>query len=100
MYYKEMFDEVLNENKSALEEIGINVSSKGTLTLDEAMMKEADVDVLESTLGVSGTFSAKIGFLASRVSANAESNVNSYSSLYGSSGDIQSLLNSKYDWWG
>ena len=63
-------------------------------------MQEADVDVLESTLGASGMFSAKIGFLASRVSENAQSNASSYSSLYGSSGDIQSLLNSKYDWWG
>ena len=100
LYYKEMFDEVIGENKSALEGIGISVSSKGTLTLDETKMQETEVDVLESTLGASGVFSSKIGFLASRVSANAESNAISYSSQYGATGDIQSILNNKYDWSG
>lgn len=100
MYYKEIFDEVLTENKDALENIGITASAKGTLSLDESKMKEADVDALEKTLGASGMFSAKIGFLASRVSANAESNATSFSNLYGASGDIQSLLNNKFEWWG
>lgn len=100
MYYKEMFDEVMNENKGVLESIGITQSSKGTLSLDETKMTDADLDTLESTLSGSGIFSAKIGFLASRVSANAQSNANSYSNLYSASGDIQSLLNSKHEWWG
>lgn len=100
MYYKEMFDEVMNENKGALESIGITQSSKGTLILDETKMTDADVDTLENTLGASGILSAKIVFLASRVSANAQTNANSYSNLYGASGDIQSLLNSKHEWWG
>ena len=100
MYYKEMFEDVVTENKDALESIGIIVSNKGNLSIDETKMKEADVDTLESILGTSGMFSAKIGFLASRVAANAESNVSSFSSQYGASGDIQSLLNNKFDWWG
>lgn len=100
MYYKEMFDEVMSENQGALEHIGIILSSKGTFTLDETKMTDADIDTLESTLGASGMFSAKIGFLASRVSANAQSNANSYSNLYGASGDIQALLNNKHEWWG
>ena len=100
MYYKEMFDEVMNENKGALESIGITQSSKGTLILDETKMADADVDTLENTLGASGILSAKIVFLASRVSANTQSNANSYSNLYSASGDIQSLLNSKHEWWG
>ncbi len=100
MYYKEMFDEVISENKAELEKIGITISSKGNLSMDESKMKEADIDTLEQVLGASGTFSSKIGFLASRVSTNAESNANSYSSQYSASGDIQSLLNHKYDWWG
>lgn len=97
--YKEMFDEVLTENKGALESIGITVSAKGTLSLDETKIMDADVDTLENTLGASGMFSAKIGFLASRVSANAESNATSFSNQYGVSGDIQSLLNNKFEWW-
>lgn len=100
MYYKEMFDEVITENKGALESIGITVSVKGTLSLDETKLMDADADTLENVLGVSGMFSAKIGFLASRVSANAESNATSFSSQYGASGDIQSILNNKFDWWG
>jgi len=78
----------------------VTQSSKGILTLDETKMMDADLDTLENTLGASGMFSAKIGFLASRVSANAQTNANSYSNLYGASGDIQSLLNSKHEWWG
>ena len=100
MYYKEMFDEVISENKVELESVGITISSKGNLSVDETKMKEADADTLEKVLGASGTFSSKIGFLASRVSANAESNVKSFSSQYSASGDIQSLLSHKYDWWG
>lgn len=100
MYYKEMFDEVISENKAELESIGVTISSKGNLSVDEAKMKEVDVDTLEKVLGTSGAFSSKIGFLASRVSANAESNANSYSSRYSASGDMESLINHRYDWWG
>lgn len=100
MYYKEMFDEVINENKSVLERVGITMNSNSTLSLDESKMMEADVDTLESTLGTSGMFSAKIGFLGSRVAANAESNASSFSSQYGATGNIYSTLDSKYDLWG
>lgn len=99
-YYKQMFEEVISENKESLASIGISLSSKDTLSIDETKMKSASVDDLEKALGKASTFSDKIAFIASRVSANAETNMASLSSTYGSTGDIYSALNNKFDLWG
>lgn len=99
-YYKQMFEEIVSENKEALGNIGISLSSKDSLSIDETKMKSVDLDSLEKALGTSATFSSKIAFIASRVSANAQTNMASLSSMYGSSGDIYSAINNKFDLWG
>lgn len=98
-YYKQMFEEIIDENKTSLNAIGISKSSNG-LELDESKMKSASLEDLEKALGTNSTFSAKVAYIASRVSANAQTNMASISRTYGSTGDIYSTINSKYDLWG
>lgn len=98
-YYKQMFEEIIDENKSSLNAIGISKSSNG-LQLDETKMKSASLEDLEKALGSKSTFSAKVAYIASRISANAQTNMASVSSTYGSTGDIYSAINSKFDLWG
>lgn len=98
-YYKQMFEEIIGENKEALGTIGISSSREG-LMLDETKMKSASLEDIEKALGSKSTFSAKVAYIASRVSANAQTNMESVSSTYGSTGDIYSAINSKFDLWG
>lgn len=98
-YYKQMFEEIIGENKETLHTVGIS-SLKDGLVLDETKMKSASLEDIEKALGSKSTFSAKVVYIASRVSANAQTNMASVSSTYSSTGDIYSAINSKFDLWG
>lgn len=99
-YYRQMLEEVATENKESLSNVGITLSSNGTLSVDETKMQSVDIDTLKKAIGTTSTFSEKVAFLASRISTNAETNMASLSSVYGSSGDIYSAINNKLDVWG
>ncbi len=99
-YYRQMLQEVANENSGALENIGITISKDGTAVLERDKLKAADTDTLEKALGTSGTFSTKVAFLATRISDNAQVNAKSLTNQYNSKGNISSSLSNQYDVWG
>lgn len=99
-FYGQMLRQAAAENKDTLSAIGITVAKDGSLKLDSDKMKQADVESLKKVLGGSESFAEKAAFLASRISDNAEANMNSFSSQYNAAGDINSLLMNRYDFWG
>jgi hypothetical protein len=97
-YYRKMMKEAYSENEDALSAIGLTADKNGYLELSESTFSATDVDTLEKVLGKSSTFSVKTAFIAQHVSDNAESNLESTSSQYTSTGQtLASYLSSKYD---
>ena len=64
-------------------------------------VKATDFATLESLFGKESDFVNKVEFLSTRISDNAEANVESLSSTYNAGGNLYSAMNSsKYDFWG
>lgn len=99
-YYRQMLGEAAGENAEALKSIGVSIAKDGTLSLDKSTMKKADMESLEKVLGVSGTFTKKTAFVASRISENAQANAQSVSSQYNGTGNVYASTVSKYDFRG
>lgn len=88
------------QDKDKLKQIGITRSEDGMLRVDEDKLKASDVDKLEEILGVKGTFSSKVSFLADRIADNARANASSASSQYNALGDNYFASASRYSFWG
>ncbi len=99
-YYAQMLQEAAEDNGEALAAIGITISKDGKATVDSDKLKAADVDALEKALGSSNDFTAKVSFLAGRISDNAQAGAKSLSSQYGRSGSLLSSADGKYSFWG
>ncbi len=98
-YYAQMLREAAEGNSKSLADIGVTISRDGKAVLDSDKLKAADVDTLEKTLGASSDFTAKLSFLAGRVSDNAQAGTESLSSQYGSNGSLVSAAGGKYSFW-
>lgn len=97
-YYKQMLAELYTDNKTSLTDIGMTADNSGLLSLDSEKFSEADIDTLEKALGSDSSFITKTSYIASRVSNNAETNLESISSLYSTSGQSYSTYSSsKYN---
>lgn len=99
-YYGQMLGEAVVENAAALNDIGITMEKDGTLSLDKSKLKAAGDESLEKALGLSGTFTKKIAFIASRISENAQAGTQSISSQYDIAGNIYTAAANKYDFLG
>ncbi len=96
-YYYQMLVSTASENKEALSEIGISISSAGKLTVDKDKLKAAGVDAIERILGNESDFMEKTAFLAEKVSDNAQTNLESVSTCYNARGYSYTSATSKYD---
>lgn len=99
-YYRQMLKEAASDDKDKFKQIGITRSEDGMLRVDEDKLKASDVDKLEEILGVKGTFSSKVSFLADRIADNARANASSASSQYNALGDNYFASASRYSFWG
>lgn len=99
-YYGQMLGEAVVENAAALKDIGITMEKDGTLSLDKSKLKAAEDESLEKALGLSGTFTKKVAFIASRVSENAQAGTQSISSQYDTAGNTYTAAMSQYDFYG
>ena len=89
------------ETKEGLAGVGITFAKDGTATVDMEKVKAADFATLEGLFGKDSDFVNKVEFLSTRISDNAEANVESLSSTYNAGGNMYSAMNSsKYDFWG
>ena len=99
-YYSQMLKSAVSDNKEALESIGITVAKDGSLSVDKDKMKGTDIDTLEKVLGNTTGITKKVAYVSGRVSDNAQTNQNSLSSQYSSTGLLYSSLASKYNLYG
>lgn len=100
-FYREMMLEASTETKESLSSVGVAFTKDGTAKVDMEKIKTADFETLEGLFGTESNFVNKIGFLAEKVSNNAEANIRSLNSTYNTNGSIYAAMeNSKYDFWG
>ena len=100
-FYRQMLLEAPAEAKESLESVGITFAKDGTANIDMEKIKAADFTALEGLFGKESDFVNKVQFLSTRISDNAEANVESLSSAYNAGGNLYSAMNSsKYDFWG
>ena len=100
-FYREMMLEASAETKESLSGVGITFVKDGTARVDMEKIKATDFETLEGLFGTESDFVNKIGFLAEKVSNNAEVNIRSLNSAYNASGSIYAAIgNSKVDFWG
>ena len=99
-YYRQTMRDLALDNKSALAEIGITVSSDGTLSLNQETFEAADGEKVKKLLGSEGEFMKRLSFVASRVFDSAGASVESASSRYNSSGNLTNSYLSKYNFRG
>lgn len=98
-YYSRMLQEAADENSEALEKIGITVGKDGKLSVDAEKLRAASIDDIQSVFAGSDGLAARTAFIADRVSSNAQANMESVSSQYDITGNLQSQLASRYDFW-
>ena len=100
-FYRQMLLEAPAEAKESLESVGITFAKDGTANIDMEKIKAADFTALEGLFGKESDFVNKVQFLSTRISDNAEANVESLSSAYNSNGNLYAAMgSSKFDFWG
>lgn len=100
-FYRQMLTEAAEEVKESLESIGITFEKDGTASVDMEKVKAVDLETLENLFGSESDFMGKINFISTRISDNAEANIESLSSAYSSAGNLYTAsVTSKYDFWG
>lgn len=100
-FYRQMLTEAAEEEKDSLESIGITFEKDGTASVDMEKVKAVDLETLENIFGSKSDFMSKINFISTRISDNAEANIESLSSTYSSAGNLYTTsMSSKYDFWG
>lgn len=100
-FYRQMLLEAPAEAKESLESVGITFAKDGAANVDMEKVKAADFTTLEGLFGKESDFVNKVQFLSTRISDNAEANVESLSSAYNSKGNLYAAMgSSKFDFWG
>lgn len=99
--YLQQLKDYFQSSKDALAEAGITQASNGILTLDENLLKEADLQTLEKIFGKENSFAGRVKERAVNIISNAEMNLSVInSSLYSGNytynkygSDIYDILN-------
>ena len=100
-FYRQMLLEAPDEVKESLSGVGITFAKDGTARVDMEKVKTADLETLQGLFGKESDFVQKIEFLSTRISDNAEANVESLGNAYNAGGNLYSAMSSsKYDFLG
>lgn len=100
-FYRQMMLEAPDEVKESLSGVGVTFAKDGTACVDMEKVKAADLETLQGLFGKESDFVQKIEFLSTRISDNAEANVESLGNAYNAGGNLYSAMSSsKYDFWG
>ncbi len=99
-FYKKKLKEIPEEYQQLLEKIGISFSKAGKIQVDMDKLKTANMDDIRKLFGGDSDFTAKLAYVASKISENAEANLESFSSGYNSSGNAYTTATSKFDYLG
>lgn len=98
--YKNALNELAEENKEELAEIGITVEKNGELSIDKSKFNGASMEKLEKIFGGSSSFLEKLSYTAAHIGDNAEANLDNSSSSYLPGGKSINGYKSKYDYKG
>lgn len=96
-YYHQLLKQTFSDNRKELAEIGITMGSNGKLTLDKDKLEKADEEKLRKLLGSDGNFIKRAGYVASRISDNAQVSAGNLSNRYNSAGNITNSYLSRYN---
>lgn len=97
-FYGKMLMEAPEETREELEKLGITFDKDGSADVDMSKLKTADYETLEKHFGKDSDLVNKLEFIASRISDNANANVESMGNGYNASGTVYGTsINSKYD---
>lgn len=97
-FYRQMFSEASEETKENFASIGITLDKDGTASVDMDKIKETDLETLQSMFGSKSEFVSKVNFISTRISDNAEANMESLGTAYSSDGNSYSgSIGSKYN---
>ena len=96
-FYRQMLTEAAGNQRESLEKLGITFGKDGSASVDMEKLQAADIDTLEKAFGKDSDFSGKTAFLASRISDNAQANIDSLTSGYRATGNAYSMSANKYD---
>ncbi len=99
-FYRNSLNELTEENKEELAEIGITVESNGELSIDKSKFNAASMEKLEKIFGGSNSFLKKLSYTAAHIGDNAAANLDNSSSSYLPGGKSTSGYTSKYDYKG
>ena len=100
-FYRQMLLEAPDEVKESLSGVGITFAKDGTARVDMEKVKAVDLETLQGLFGKESDFVQKIEFLSTRISDNAEANVESLGNAYNAGGNLYSAMSSsKYDFLG
>lgn len=96
-YYSKMLQEAAEDNRGALEKIGISLGKDGRMSIDQEKLKAASIEDIQNVFCGSGGLAAKTSFIAERVSDNAQAGLASVSSQYDGMGKMQYQPVSQYN---
>ena len=99
-FYHQSMKDIAETNKNELAEIGITVSSDGSLALNKEKLAASDGEKIGRLLGSRGDFAQRAGIVASRAADNAGVNAESASSQYNAKGSIANSYLNRYNFRG
>ena len=101
-FYQQELKTYLSDHADALKKVGITRNQDGSISMDENVLKAADLDSLKAAFGSSSGFSEKVGYVAGRVAENSRASSAGILGGYNSSGmDFwNSFTKNMYDFWG
>ncbi|MCM1134562.1 MAG: hypothetical protein NC400_03210 [Clostridium sp.] len=73
--YLGQLESYYKNGKADLEELGITMKDDGTLSVNQELLRAADIQKIKKALGSSGSFVDDVGKRAKDISANAETNL-------------------------
>lgn len=99
-FYHQSMKDIAETNKNELAEIGITVSSDGSLALNKEKLAASDGEKIGRLLGSRGDFAQRAGIVASRAADNAGVNAESAFSQYNAKGSIANSYLNRYNFRG
>lgn len=100
--YRQLMENAATENSEMLSKVGITVNRDRSLSIDEAKLRSASVDDLETALGSKSGFTTRVRDMAENVSKSAISTATSMSTAYNPYGTLGTLLSgfNRFNFWG
>ncbi len=101
-FYQQELNSYLTDHADALKKVGVTKKNGGGISIDEEVLKAADIESLKAAFGGASGFSEKVSYVSGRVAENARVSSAGVLGGYDSGGkDFWNYFTSNmYDFWG